>query len=187
MDAVTHLLVGRLLAEALGPATPLGVLAQVFAVLPDVDTITWAVPRLRRWLRHRGATHSLLFGALASLVAAGIATLAADAPFLLAAVVSFAAFLTHVALDVLHWGCQLLWPFSPRHVEHTVHGGLQASAMVSSAGFVLVLVLPWTALPIGLALVAYFATRIVLRWRAERRHGRRVYPTANPLVWVMAE
>ena len=187
MDAVTHLLVGRLLAEALGPSTPLGVLAQVFAVLPDVDTVTWAAPRLRRWLRHRGATHSLLFGALASLAAAGIATLAAGAPFLLAALVSFGAFLTHVGLDVLHWGCQLLWPFSPRPIEHTLHGGLRASAMVSTAGFLLVLLAPWTALPIAILLVGYFLGRLLLRWRAERRHGRRVYPTANPLVWVMAD
>lgn len=193
MDLLTHLLAGRLLA-VLGPGGgPLAVLATVFAVLPDADTVTWPFPRLRRYVQHRGATHSLAFGAAASLLAAGLFQLAGWASFGLAFLVAFAAFLSHVLLDVLNWGCLLLWPFRHRPVEHTVHAGFAWSAGLSAAGVLLLEVLrglaPALAAPAAAAMAvlfgAYLAFRLAMRARAARRTpaGHRVVPTGNPFVW----
>lgn len=196
MDFLTHLLVGRLLATFAGDGSaPLAALAMLFAVLPDVDTVTWAVPRLRRWLRHRGATHSLLFGVLASALAGTVFALAGWASFPVAFAVALAGFLSHVALDVLNWGCLLLWPVRRARVEYTVHAGFVWSAGLSTATMLLLETLrrlaPEAVLPVALAasalLVSYFALRVAARLRAGRRApGRRLLPTANPFVWLVA-
>lgn len=196
MDAITHLHVGALFAIALGPdAGLLAFLAIAFAVLPDVDTLTWAFPRLRRYLQHRGATHSLLFGAAASALAAGALSLGGWVAFPAAFLVAFVAFLTHVALDVLNWGCLLLWPFRSTRIEHTIHGGFTWSAGLSAASLAVMVVL-WTqathllavfASVVAIAFIGYLLLRLSLRQAFSRRHpGHRLLPTANPLVWVAA-
>lgn len=191
MDAITHLLVGRLLATGLDPG--LGALATVFAVLPDADTLTWAVPRLRRYLAHRGATHSLAFGVLASALAGGLFALMGWSSFGAAFLVALAGFLTHVTLDVLNWGCLLLWPFSRRRVERTVHAGFAWSAGLSVAGLLALegvgawvpSLKPWFAAGFAGFLVGHFALRLALReFAARRTPGRRLVPTGNPLRWL---
>lgn len=190
MDFITHLLVGRLLAAPLGG--PLGWLATLFAVLPDFDTITWAFPRLRRYLSHRGLTHTLPFGVVASLLAGAVFAAMGWAPFLVATGVALLAFLTHVALDVLNWGAPVLWPLHRRRVEWTVHGGFVWSAGLSAAGIVVLglaaalrpdLLVPLAAI-MGAAFAGYLAMRASLKLWASRRHrGRRLLPTANPFRW----
>lgn len=196
VDFLTHLFVGRLLATFVGAGSvPLAALATLFAVLPDADTVTWAFPRLRRWLHHRGATHSLLFGVLASAAAGTLFAFAGWSSFGVAFAVALLAFLTHVGLDVLNWGCLLLWPARRARVEYTVHAGFAWSAALSTAGMVLLETLrrlaPEAVLPVALAtsglFVAYFALRVASRVRAGRRApGRRLLPTANPFVWLVA-
>lgn len=193
MDAIAHLLVGRLLAGTLGAdQVALGWLATVFAILPDFDTVTWAFPRLRRYVQHRGLTHTLPFGLGASLLAGVLFALVGWAPFLTATGVAFAGFLSHVALDVLNWGAPVLWPWDRRRVEWTVHGGFAWSAGISASSIaVLALVETWApsaatalALSMGAVFLAYLGLRSVLKWATVRKHpGRRVVPTGNPFVW----
>lgn len=193
MDAITHLLVGRLLGAAAGQeAAALGWLATLFAVLPDFDTISWAFPRLQRWIRHRGITHTLPFGIGASLVAGVVFAVAGWSSFALAFVVAFVAFLSHVALDVLNWGAPVLWPWRAARVEWTIHGGFVWSAALSAAALValgaaqswLPELAPRLASAFGGAFVAYLMLRAVAKARVARRNkGRRVLPTGNPFVW----
>ena len=197
MDAITHLLVGRLLAEAVGGASPaLAWLAVLFAVLPDFDTITWAFPGLRRWLHHRGVTHTLPFGALASVLAGLVFALAGWSSFVAAFAVAFVAFLSHVALDVLNWGAPVLWPLRRGRLEWTVHGGFRWSAILSALGLVAMTAAstwaPAVAGPLaaGLALAgaAYLVLRALVKLAAARRHpGARLLPTGNPFVWHVIE
>lgn len=193
MDAITHIFVGRLLAATLGAGSAqLGWLVTLFAILPDFDTVAWAVPRLRRYLTHRGVTHTLLFGLGASLVAGSVYALLGWAPFSVAFGLALVGFLTHLALDILNWGAPVLWPVSRRRIEWTIHGGFAWSAGVAAAGILALAVLqalaPETLLAIATAMatafVGYLAFRAALRWNAMRRHpGRRVLPTGNPFVW----
>ena len=190
MDAITHLLVGRLLAAPLGG--PLGWLATLFAVLPDFDTLAWAFPRLRRWVSHRGITHTLPFGLAASAVAGLVFALAGWSSFLPAFAVAFAAFLTHVGLDVLNWGAPVLWPWRAGRLEWTVHGGFGWSAGLSALGLLLLggVQLAWPerlgllAALLAALFVAYLALRASVKLVAGRRHrGARLLPTGNPFVW----
>lgn len=190
MDFVTHLLVGRLLGVPLGG--PLGWLATLFAVLPDFDTVTWAFPRLRRYVQHRGITHTLPFGLAASLVAALAFALAGWASFAAAFLVALLGFLSHVGLDVLNWGAPVAWPFRRRRVEWTVHGGFAWSAGLSAAGLLVLLALHLWAAPLlvlaaalmGASFAAYLGLRAAVKLAAGRRHkGRRLLPTGNPFVW----
>lgn len=192
VDAVTHLLAGRLIAAGLGGGA-LGWLATAFAVLPDVDTVSWAFPRLQKWIRHRGLTHTLPFGALSALAAAGLFAALGWAPFGVAFLVAFGAWGSHVALDVLNWGAPVLAPWRRGRVEFTVHGGFAWSAGVAAALNVLLAVLALTAPPVAAvaagvvaaAYVLYFGVRIAAKIHARSRHpGRRLVPTWNPLVWV---
>lgn len=193
MDALTHLLVGRLLAEALGaPAQPLGWLATLFAVLPDFDVVAWWLPRVRRWVQHRGVTHTLPFGVGASAIAALVMALAGWAPFWASFAVALLAFLSHVSLDVLNWGAPVLWPWRRGRFEWTVHGGFAWSAALSTTGL-LALGLAQRLAPsaagalaaaLGGGFVAYLALRAGVKLAFARRHpGRRLVPTGNPFVW----
>lgn len=198
MDAITHLLVGRLLAEGLAPGstTALGWLVTLFAVLPDFDTVSWAFPRLRRYIRHRGLTHTLPFGIAASLVAGGVFALVGWAPFHVAALLAFVGFASHVTLDVLNWGAPVLAPWRRRSVEWTIHGGFVWSAAFSAASLVALGLaqawaphaVGWLAGGLGAAFAAYLVLRASLKLRTTRRNpGRRVVPTGNPFVWLVAE
>ena len=197
MDAITHLLVGRLLAAGLGPdAAALGWLATAFAVLPDADTVSWAFPRLRRFVRHRGITHTLPFGVAASLAAGALFALAGWAPFAAAFAVAMAGFLSHVALDVLNWGAPVLWPWRRRPVEWTLHAGFVWSAVVSASGLVLLAAahaarpgaVPLLAALMAAGLLGHLGVRAAAKLAWARRHpGRRLVPTAHPLVWRVIE
>ena len=192
MDAITHLLVGRVLAHAVGGG-PLGWLVTAFAVLPDVDTVTWAFPRLRRYLQHRGLTHTLPFGAAASALAAAGFALAGWASFPVAFLVAFGGWSSHVLLDVLNWGAPVLAPWRRARVEFTVHGGFVWSAVLATLGTIALAavdawapaIAPALAAAFAAAYVAYFGIRIAARLHFGRRHpGRRLVPTWNPLVWM---
>lgn len=193
MDAITHLLVGRLLAATLGAeSAQLGWLVTLFAILPDFDTITWAVPRLRRYLTHRGFTHTLPFGVAASALAGILYAILGWASFPVAAGLALLAFLSHLGLDILNWGAPVLWPWSKRRIEWTVHAGFAWSAGISGAGILVLAVLQAlaparlavAAAAMGMAFAGYLAFRAALKWNAIRRNpGRRVLPTGNPFVW----
>lgn len=188
MDGITHLFVGRLLAALFPDAPSLGWLVTVFAVLPDLDTVTWFVPRLRRFLHHRGITHTLPFGIAAALLAAAIVSVAGGAAFLPAFAAAMLGFLSHVALDVLNWGAPVLWPVRKRPVEWTVHGGFAWTAGLSAAGLLVLLVAgPFAAVVsavFGFLFLSYLALRAGLKLLASRRHpGARLIPTGNPFVW----
>lgn len=198
MDAITHLLVGRLLAEAVGGAgaPALAWLAVVFAVLPDLDTLTWAFPRLRRYVQHRGLTHTVPFGLALSLAAGGLFAAVGWSSFLAAAGIAFAGFLSHVLLDVLNWGAPVLWPLRHERFEWTVHGGFTWSALLSALGLVaMTATATWApALSGPLAAVlagagaAYLGLRATMKLLVARRHpGARLLPTGNPLVWRVIE
>lgn len=196
VDALTHLLVGRLLASLFPDAAPFGWIVTLFAVLPDVDTIVWFAPRLRRHLQHRGITHTLPVGLGASVAAGFVAQLAGWAPFWAAAGAAFLGFLSHVSLDVLNWGAPVLWPWRRERLEWTIHGGFRWSAIVSALGM-LALAAAGAGAPalqaplaagMGAAFGLYLASRAALKLLAVRRHpGRRVLPTGNPFVWQVVE
>lgn len=195
MDALTHLFVGRLLAAGLAGsehAVALGWIATVFAVLPDADTVTWAVKPLRRYVRHRGITHTLPFGIGASLLAGALAATFSWAPFWAAATVAFVGFLTHVGLDVLNWGAPVLWPWRKTTVEWTIHGGFLWSALFSASSVVVLTLLTsfaphavgWTAAAMAAGFVGYLALRATSKLVQQRRHpGQWILPTANPFRW----
>lgn len=194
MDGITHILVGRLLASAFPASPALGWVATLFAVLPDFDTITWVVKPLRRYLRHRGLTHTLPFGVGASLVAGVVCALAGWAPFVPTVLVAMLGWASHVTLDVLNWGAPVLAPWRRAPLEWTIHGGFAWSAALSVGSlatlFALHLRAPAWEAPVswamGAAFVAYLAFRAAMKLRAMRRHpGERVIPTGNPLVWAV--
>lgn len=195
MDGITHLLVGRLLAGA-APSPALGWIATLYAVLPDFDTITWFVPPLRRYMRHRGFTHTLPFGLVASVTGAIICALAGWAPFGLALVFALLGFASHVTLDVLNWGAPVLWPWRGRALEWTVHGGFAWSAGLSIVSLgALAALHRWVpsienkvSAALAVAFAAYLGLRAALKLRALRQNpGAHLLPTGNPLVWVVAE
>lgn len=116
MDAITHGLVGALLAR-LGPTEKLGAgataCAVVCAVLPDVDYALLAAGPAAYYIHHREVTHSLLAGLVLASVVAGLATAATRKGFGTLWGVSFAGFLSHVLLDACTpFGTELLYPFS---------------------------------------------------------------------------
>jgi membrane-bound metal-dependent hydrolase YbcI (DUF457 family) len=195
VDGITHLLVGRLLAASMPASAPaLGWVATLFAVLPDFDTVTWFVPATRKWLRHRGLTHTIPFGVAASLVAGAACALAGWASFPAAAGVALLAWTSHVALDVLNWGAPVLWPLRRAPVEWTVHGGFAWSAGLSASGVVLLSLVQWRAPALAgplaaafaAAFLAYLALRVALKLRVARRNpGARLVPTGNPFVWAI--
>lgn len=190
MDAITHLFVGRLLGVPLGG--PLGWLVTLFAVLPDFDTVSWAFPRLRRYVTHRGVTHTLPFGVAASLLAGAVFAFAGWSSFAAAFGAAMLGFLSHVALDVLNWGAPVAWPVRRQRVAWTIHGGFVWSAALSAAGLcALALVHAWAPQALaglvaflGGGFAAYLALRACLKlWAARRHPGRTLLPTGNPLVW----
>lgn len=182
VDAITHLLVGRLLAAPL--PGPLGVLATVFAVLPDIDTLVWAFPRLSRFVRHRTWTHSLLVGAGASAAAGALFALMGWSSFGFAFAVAFGGFLSHVALDVLNGGCFLLWPWRPRRVAFTVHHDFRSSIPLAALGLAILeaarLLAPQLHAPVaallGALLAIYFGGRVARRLLLARREGDDAVP-----------
>lgn len=187
VDFFTHLFVGRLLAEAM-PGPALGWIVTLYSVLPDFDTLSWVFPRLRRYVRHRGITHTLPFGVGAALVGATVCAVTGIAPFFPALLAALLGFASHVGLDVLNWGAPVLWPWCRSPVEWTVHGGFATTAILAATGLiVLALAGPYAGLAaawMGGALGAYLAFRAVVKLVVARRHpGVRLFPTGNPFVW----
>ena len=92
-----------------------GVVWSAISLLPDADVYGFrmGVPYGAPW-GHRGATHSLMFAAIAAVVAWLVARAAKLQPLRTTLLVG-AAVASHALLDTLTdggLGCALLWPFS---------------------------------------------------------------------------
>ncbi len=196
MDGITHLFVGLLLGASLAAGEPaLVALVTAFAVLPDIDTITWAFPKAFPGLRHRGVTHAIVVGEAAAAMAAAAFAMSGLASFPVAFLFASIGFLSHVMLDILNWGCLALWPWVRTPIEYTVQPGLTGTAVTSTAGLV-VLGGTYALAPgrlaavvavFGSLFIAYLALRVVLKVVAHGVHGRDpwILPTANPFVWLV--
>lgn len=196
MDSLTHLLIGYVLGTTLFDGSPaLVALATFMAFFPDLDTLSWVLPGPFRRLRHRGATHSLVVGASASAALAVPVALLANVPWPSALFAALIGFISHVALDVLNWGCLLLWPWKRHGVEFTVQAGLAGPFVASALGFAAIAIASRfdahdaTALAVGLAWFAYLVAKVLLKALLLARHAPRVvaWPTASPLAWRVVE
>lgn len=90
---------------------PIIVAGIVFAVLPDADVIgfRYGIDYADSW-GHRGATHSLVFAAVAALFATALLR---SQKYVIAAIYLFIAMASHGLLDTLTnggLGAALLWP-----------------------------------------------------------------------------
>lgn len=193
MDGLTHLIVGLTMGQAFFGGGAVGAFAAFMAVFPDFDTIAWLIPRLRGRIPHRGPTHSLLVGAVASLAGALILALLGKGAFFPLLAAGLVGFLSHVGLDFLNWGCALLWPWTPASFHWTVQRGLVgpfvASALAALALLATRFVAPDWLVPLAWAILAagalYLAFRAGSRRLVERHAGRaaNVVPTGHPLEW----
>ena len=127
MDAITHGLVGGLLAR-LGPTEKLGGAATAVgataAVLPDLDYILFLQGPGAYFCHHRGATHSLALGLLLTAFVALFANAATGKRAFGAFFgVALAGFLSHLLLDFLTpFGTRVLFPFSDHRLAFDVLG-----------------------------------------------------------------
>lgn len=112
---ITHAVVPLAFAVALGPrriALPVAFAGAALAAVPDADVAGFAlgVAYADDW-GHRGATHSLVFAALATAALAALWPRARSIP---AALFLFAAMVSHGLLDMATdggLGIALAWPF----------------------------------------------------------------------------
>ncbi|HWG92036.1 MAG TPA: metal-dependent hydrolase [Candidatus Thermoplasmatota archaeon] len=195
MDTLTHLLIGYLLGASLFGDPALVTLVTVMAVLPDIDTVSWFAPRLIPSLRHRGQTHSLALGIPLALAAGLLTWLLAGTPLWATLAASFIGWASHLVLDVLNWGCAVMWPWSPERVHYTIQWGLRGPMIASAAGIsVLLLIAEGAPRQLGLAVtviglgwLVYLALKLAIRVYLGRRNGEAaaVTPTGHPLVWTV--
>jgi membrane-bound metal-dependent hydrolase YbcI (DUF457 family) len=211
VDPFSHLLLGYLLGFGIwGPSGLQYVVAAAIAgALPDLDVVFYPLSRRFPLLRHRGISHSIL----------GVSVLAAVGCFVVPALMAmglgpafgqgstFAFFvalevggLSHVFLDSLdHWSVPIFAPFSPREyhfdVDRIVNVGSMAFTVIAYALMIYernrVPLELWALTTWGLlvAVLVYFAVRILGRWRAgvvQHRAGyTAVIPQGNPLEFVL--
>jgi membrane-bound metal-dependent hydrolase YbcI (DUF457 family) len=210
MDPFSHLLLGYLLGFGVwGPGGLQYVVAAAIAgALPDLDVAFFALSRRFPLLRHRGVSHSI-FGVtvlalvgcfvIPPLMAWGLGPAFGHGSLL----AYFAALeiggLSHVFLDSLdHWSVPIFAPFSPVEyhfdVDRIVNVGSMAFTVIAyvtlidERGRVSVALWADTTWILLVAVLFYFAVRILGRWRAgvvQRREGySAVIPQGNPLVFV---
>ncbi len=95
------------------------ILATVLSILPDIDVIAFKfdIPYHSQW-GHRGFTHSLLFAATISILAASFYKIIQSKPFTVF-IICFAASASHAILDAMTnggLGVALYWPFSVERI-----------------------------------------------------------------------
>ena len=210
MDPFSHILLAYLLGFGLFGTQGLQyVVAAAFAgALPDADVVFYPLASRFPLLRHRGLSHSVV----------GVTGIAAVGTFVVPHVLSWAlgpAFgsgsavyyfvalevggLSHVLLDAMdHWSVPILAPFS-KHEYHfdadrIMNFGAMAftvfayGIMLYERGRVGLGVWEVTTYLLLAAVVAYFAIRLLARWRAglaSRRMGfDHVIPQASPFEFV---
>ena len=110
MYAIGHISLGYLAGKTLGTATgkpPNIFLIWILAVLPDIDVV------MRRFVPHRGPTHSLI---LAAVVFAPLLVIrfSQSVPY-------FAALAIHSIIGdyFTNGGLQILWPLSSRWISYS--------------------------------------------------------------------
>lgn len=197
MDFLTHILIGYLLGADLFGSGPLVAWTAIAAYAPDLDVFLWHFSK--RWpaLRHRGITHSIPAG----IVTVGLGTLVMWLGFGVSPLLAFAAgaigWTSHVVLDVLNWGCLLLYPWRKDMVEFTVQDHLTKPALVSLASLAGLswiatheapIVLRMTELAMTVAWAGYFAWRLANKIYLSRRHGpdAHILPTSRVFTWRVA-
>lgn len=196
MDTVTHLLLGYLLGQGVFDDPVLVLLVTIMGVLPDLDTVTWAAPNRFGTLRHRGQTHSILLGFVASLGAATLAWALAGVAWPLAFLAAFLGFASHVVLDVVNWGCWVYWPWRSDRIQYTVQYGLKGPFLTSTAAGAVLLfahtasprAAGWLEMALSMVWLGYLGGKVAVKAYLHRVHGAgaTITPTHHPLVWHVA-
>ncbi|MFY9716731.1 MAG: metal-dependent hydrolase [Thermoplasmata archaeon] len=211
MDPFSHILLAYLLGFGIFGAQGLQfVVASAFAgALPDADVLVYPLSSRFPMLRHRGISHSIV----------GVTGIAAVGSFVVprmlawafgpgfgdgSAIYFFVALevggLSHVLLDAMdHWSVPIFAPFS-KHEYHfdadrIMNFGAMSftvfayGVMLYERGRVGVWLWELTTYLLLLAAGAYFAVRLVARWRAGTATKRLgfddVIPQGNPLVFLL--
>ncbi len=211
MDPFSHILLAYLLGFGIwGPSGLQYVVAAAFAgALPDLDVVFYPLSRRFPLLRHRGISHSIL----------GVTIIAVVGSFVLPPVLAwglgpyfghgsilafFAALevggLSHVFLDSLdHFSVPILAPFSRQEYHFDVDRIMNFGSMGFTVFAYVLMLYERARVPLELwalttsallvAVLLYFAVRILARWRAgvvQRREGySAVIPQANPLEFLL--
>jgi membrane-bound metal-dependent hydrolase YbcI (DUF457 family) len=203
VDLFTHVLVAYLVTFGVVGFQPQYLAAGALAGgLPDGDAVFFPIARRFPILRHHGITHSVFGVTVVAAVGAVVA------PFLLAGsplvyfLVMEVGGLAHVLQDgFTNFSVPPLLPFSTRRLAIDADRAINFVTMVVSivAFYVLLGVernrVPFaeyllTVYVLGAFFAAYFAVRLLGRWRIGRHLSRqglydKVVPTTNPLKWIV--
>jgi membrane-bound metal-dependent hydrolase YbcI (DUF457 family) len=211
MDPFSHILLAYLLGFGVwGPGgIQFVVAAAVAGALPDADVVFYPLSRRFPLLRHRGMSHSIVGVTILSVVGTFVVPQGlgwafgpqfGEGPPLYFFLALEIGGLSHVLLDAMdHWSVPIFAPFSKREFHFDADRIMNLGAMsftVFSYGIMLyergrVAIWIWelTAWLMLLAVLAYFAVRLLARWRAGVARidagFDAVIPQSNPFVFLL--
>lgn len=123
MDLITHGVVGLSLGSLSGGPNiidnPLAIGTLIGSIIPDGDIIYQLKGDYTYLKNHRGPSHSIVIGAIISLVISGIlGIMFRDFSFWSIFAWTFGGYMLHIGLDIFNsYGANILWPFSKNRIE----------------------------------------------------------------------
>lgn len=172
MDLITHGVVGLALGSLTGVPglinNPLAIGSLIGSVIPDGDIIYQLKGDYAYLKNHRGPSHSIVMGAVVSLIISGILRgLFYDFSFWAIFAWTFGGYMLHIGLDIFNsYGANILWPLNKKKVE----SGLLLifdPALLISAG---VIYLSGGEYKGRIAAsIVFFALYLIFRWILKKR------------------
>jgi inner membrane protein len=174
----------------------------VIGVIPDFDVLLYPVGKRYPIWRHRGASHSIFFIAIETIILAFIFAPIIDVWVIALIAIGMISGLGHICLDVLTTiGIPVFWPFSKREVHLDLERAINPYFMGLSIFFIIFLfqlreikfhystyLLLINA--IGISIVLYYLFKLMLKIYIQKRFSTHEFkikalPTAGFFKWYL--
>lgn len=172
MDLITHGVVGLALGSLSGGSdminNPLAIGSLIGSVIPDGDIIYQLKGDYTYLKNHRGPSHSIVVGAIMSLMISGILrVLFHDFSFWSIFAWTFGGYMLHIGLDIFNsYGANILWPFNKKKIESGLLLIFDPALLISAGVIFFARGEHWLRMA---ASIGFFILYLVFRWILKRR------------------